>query len=402
MRVPLRWIAAGTFLLSTSLNYLDRQLLAALAPTLQSEFHLNNAQYGQMQSVFFIVYALIAPLAGWFIDRVGLNLGATIAVTAWSMAGSATALVASFPGLLACRTLLGAAEAAGIPSVGKANATFLEPKELAFGSAMNQISITLGSVAAPLIVAALAPLYGWRTTFAFCGALGFLWVPLWWFVARRVPARVMNNAPAAGAGALLRDRRLWGLVVGNALVMTVYALWTNWLTLYFVTERHLTPLEANQSFAWIPPVFAGVGGLVGGWMSYRWIRGGMGVIAARLRVCWISAAVLLATAAVPFMPVNTLAAAAISLSFFWTLTLSANLYPLPIDLWGPARAATGVAALTSAYGLMQTLVSPLIGTLVDRVGFTPVCVAIAALPLAGVFVLQKTLGGANDFARRHS
>ena len=117
----------------------------------------------------------------------------------------------------------------------------------------------------------------------------------------------------------------------------------------------------------------------------------MGVIAARLRVCWISAAVLLGTAAVPFMPTNALAAAAISLSFFWTLTLSANVYPLPIDLFGPARAATGVAALTSAFGLMQTLISPLIGTLVDRVGFTPVCVGIAVLPLAGVWVLQKTI-----------
>jgi len=179
--------------------------------------------------------------------------------------------------------------------------------------------------------------------------------------------------------------------VGNALVMTVYALWTNWVTLYFVHERHLSQLEANQRFAWIPAVFAGVGGLVGGWLSYRLIRGGMPVIAARLRVCWISAAALLVTAIVPFMPTNTLAAAAISLSFFWTLTLSANVYPLPIDLWGQARAAFGVAALTSAFGLMQTFISPVIGTLVDRAGFTPVCMGIAVLPLAGVAVLSTSL-----------
>jgi hypothetical protein len=103
--------------------------------------------------------------------------------------------------------------------------------------------------------------------------------------------------------------------------------------------------------------------------------------------------VLLVTAAVPFMPTNTLAAAAISVSFFFTLTLSANVYPLPIDVFGQARAAFGVAALTSAFGLMQTGISPLIGAMVDRVGFTPVCVTMAWLPLAGVFVLQKSLGG---------
>jgi MFS transporter, ACS family, hexuronate transporter len=182
--------------------------------------------------------------------------------------------------------------------------------------------------------------------------------------------------------------------VATALVTTTYALWTNWSTLYFVQERGLTEAQANQHFVWIPPVFAGAGGLVGGWMAYRSIRGGRSAVAARLRVAWISAAVLLATAAVPFMPTDTLAVGAISLSFFWTLTLSANVYPLPIDLFGAQHAAFGVAVLTSAFGLMQTAISPLIGAIVDRVGFTPVCVGIAVLPLAGVALLQATLGPA--------
>jgi ACS family hexuronate transporter-like MFS transporter len=181
------------------------------------------------------------------------------------------------------------------------------------------------------------------------------------------------------------------MALANALVMTVYALWTNWSTLYFVHERGMTEAQANQHFVWIPPVFAGAGGLVGGWLAYRWIRGGMTAIAARLRVAWISAAVLLATAAVPFMPTDTLAAAAISLSFFWTLTLSANVYPLPIDVFGPRHAAFGVAMLTCAFGLMQTVISPLIGTVVDRAGFTPVCLGVSVLPLLGVWLLQTTL-----------
>jgi ACS family hexuronate transporter-like MFS transporter len=66
----LRWIAVGVFVLSSSLNYLDRQLLAALAPTIKSEFQLSNTQYGEIVSVFSIVYAAMAPAAGWFIDRV--------------------------------------------------------------------------------------------------------------------------------------------------------------------------------------------------------------------------------------------------------------------------------------------------------------------------------------------
>src|SRR5712692_3735389 len=190
---------------------------------------------------------------------------------------------------------------------------------------------------------------------------------------------------------LLRDRRLWGMVVGNALVMTVYTLWTNWTTIYFVTARHLSQNEANRNFAWIPAVFAIAGGFAGGAMAFRWIRRGMDVIAARLRVSWISAAALLLTAAVPLMPTPGLAAAAIGLSFFWSVAITANLYVMPIDVFGPARAAFGVGALTFGYGAMQTITSPIVGHVVDRYGFTPVCVGIAVLPLVGVLVMQRTL-----------
>src|SRR4029078_882587 len=103
-------------------------------------------------------------------------------------AGSLTAWTRSFSGLLACRTILGAAEAAGIPAAGKASAPYLKPRELALGTAFNQVGITLGSVAAPLIVAAMAPRYGWRSTFALCGVLGLLWIPLSLFTATRPPA----------------------------------------------------------------------------------------------------------------------------------------------------------------------------------------------------------------------
>jgi len=391
-RVPLRWIAIGVFVLSSSLNYLDRQLLAALAPTVRGEFQLTNQQYGLVVSAFAIVYAAVAPAAGWFIDRVGLNRGAAIAVALWSVAGSATAWTRSFFGLLACRTVLGAAEAAGIPAAGKANATYLEPRELALGTAFNQVGITLGSVAAPLLVTLMQPRYGWRFTFALCGALGFLWIPLWLFTSKRVPERTPDKRAAGKSGGdLLRDPRFWGLALANAFIMTLYALWSNWTTLYFVQERHMTQDQANRQFAWIPAVFATAGGFFGGVASYRWIRAGMNLLAARMRICWISAVILLATAAVPLMPQAALAAAAISLSFFWTLAISTNVYALPIDLFGPAHAGLGVAALTCSFGLMTAFLSPWIGIVVDRVGFSPVCVVLSVMPLMGVAILKWTL-----------
>jgi ACS family hexuronate transporter-like MFS transporter len=391
-RIPLRWIAIGIFLFSSMLNYLDRSLLAALAPTLKADFHLDNAQYGWLISAFSLVYAFTAPLAGVFIDKVGLNMGAAIAVTAWSCACAATGFAGSFRGLLASRTALGLGEASGIPLFGKANAIYMEPSERAIGTAMNQIGLSLGGALAPVIVAALTPVYGWQSSFVLCGALGFVWVPLWLFVAKKAPPKEMApvEAGAATMKELLRDRRVWGLAFGTVFIMSLYTLWTNWTTIYFVHDWNMTAEEANRRFAWMPPVVGTLGGFFGGWLAFRTIRAGTEVVAARLQVSWLSAGLLLVTAAIPLMPTRGLAAAAVSMSFFWSVCISVNLYALPIDLFGPRRAAFGVAVLTCAYGLMQAFASPVIGGMVDHFGFRAVCVTMSVLPLVGVWILRET------------
>lgn len=391
-RVSLRWVAIFIFVLSSTLNYLDRQVLAALAPVLKDEFHLTNQDYGLIISVFSLVYAGSAPLMGLFVDRVGLNRGISISVAAWSLASVATGFVGSFRGLLFCRGALGVAEAAGIPSAGKANGTYLEPREFALGTATNQVGLSLGGIAAPLIVAALVASYGWRSPFIVCGLVGFLWIPLWLWIGARAPKR-----PAAGRHEAMpvlkmaRDRGLWGLMIANVFAMVLYTLWTNWTTLYFVQAHGLTQEQANQHFAWIPPVAATLGGFAGGWMAFRWIRAGLDVLRARIRVCLISALMALLTAVIPLMPSAGWAAAAISMSYFWVTAMSTNVYVMPIDLFGQARAAFGVSAITLAYGLMQAFFSPVIGGMIDRFGFSAVCVSFAFLPLVAVGVLRVTL-----------
>ena len=388
----LRWIAIAVVLFSSTLNYLDRQLLAASAPALKTEFHLSNLQYGEILSIFSIVYAVTAPFAGLFIDRVGLNAGVSIAVLTWSLAGAATGFTNTFRELLASRTLLGIAEAAGIPCFGKANGVYLEPGELALGSAFNQVGVSLGLTLAPIAVAIIAPHYGWRAAFIFCGALGFIWTPIWWLTAKKIPARPEKTVRSKEKfGDLLRDPRLWGLVFSTVFIMALYTLWTNWTTLYFVEQWHLSQAEANARFAWIPQVVATIGGFLSGWIAFRWIGKGMAVRTARMRMSWICGiAALASTAAVPFMPNVPLAAIAVTSSAFWGICISTNLYAMPIDMFGPARAGFGVAALTFSYGMMQALLSPRIGSMIDRFGFNTVCFALSALPLIGVAILEMS------------
>lgn len=389
--IRLRWVAIGVLLFSGTLNYLDRQLLAAVSETIKIEFHLNNEQFGEVISVFSLAYAAIAPLAGLFIDRVGLNIGLSLAVGVWSMAGAATGMAHSFVWLLTTRTVLATAEAAGQPAIGKANAVYLLPREFALGTAVNQVGISIGSIGAPLIMALMEPKYGWRSGFILCGVLGLLWIPVWLYTAKKIPSRpVESKRHHEPLSLLLRDRRIWGLIVAPLFIMGLYTLWSNWTTQYFIHEWHFPQAEANRRFAWIPPVFAGLGGFGGGAAAFWLIRRGMTPIAARLRVCWIAAALMLMTAAIPLAPNPQIAAAAVSFSFFVLVFISGNLYSLPIDLLGPSRAAFGISVLTFSYGIMQAVLSKKIGQIVDQVGFPTVCYALAATPLVGVAILQFT------------
>ncbi|MCC6363322.1 MAG: MFS transporter [Bryobacterales bacterium] len=390
--LPARWLAVGAFTLFTALNYLDRQTLAALAPQLKTEFHLSNEDYGWLQSAFYIVYALCAPIAGLFIDRVGLSAGAMVSIVVWSLAAAATGLVDGLAGLFACRMLLGAAEAGGIPAFGKASATYLHPSERALGTGVNQLGLSLGSMAAPLLAFFLAERFGWRAAFVAAGGVGLFWVPLWRAVHRRAGegSAVALDAPVSSASEVARDRRLWTLVFGNILVMTVYSLWTNWTTIFLVQQYHLSPAEANQRYAWIPPIFATFGGLFGGWLALRLMKQGATVMQARDRSILAGCIALLATMAVPLMREPGWAIAMVSVSFFCSVAVSANMYALPQDIFGARRAAFAVAAITSGYGLMLTFFSPLVGRLVDGYGFLPVCILSSALPLAGWALLKST------------
>ena len=381
-----RWVAVGVLVLSTALSFVDRQVLAALAPFLKDHFQLSNEGYGLVVAVFSLAYAVFAPAAGLLVDRIGLNAGITVAVGLWSVAGVATGLVGGLGSLLACRAALGVAESAGIPATGKGFALYLEPGERAVGTALNQVGITLGMMAAPLLVGGLAATYGWRMAFVATGILGFIWIPAWLLTARRVPpgAEARNIRRVQG---LWRDWRLWGLAAANILMMTVYSLWMNWTTVFLVSAHGLAPAEANRQLAWVPPVFASLGGLVGGWLSMRWARGGLRLYSARLRACALGAVLLLSTALVPVVPGALSATVLISISFFAAVAMSSNIYAMPIDLFGAGSAAFAVSVLTGSYGLMQTVASPLFGQSIDRYGFGPVCLVCGLLPLAALAVL---------------
>lgn len=385
----LRWLAVCTLVVSSGLNYLDRNVFSALMPTLRAEFNISSEQLGLIITAFSIPYALASPLMGLFIDRVGLRWGASTVVGLWSLVGIATGFAGNLGALIACRALLGLTESGGIPVTGKGYATYLNERDRALGNGIGQIGITLGTMAAPLLTEFVSPRWGWRSAFVVSGLLGFLWIPVWLFMAARAPAQhVPASSTREATFDILRDRRYLTLIGANLLAMTIYSLWFSWTTLFLVTRFGLTQTAANLEFAWLPPLFATVGGLVGGSVAQRMIRTGSDVLPVRIRIALGASVVALATAAAPMMDGPAMATAMICLSLAAVTCLSVNYYSIPLDLFGARRAALAIAFLTGVFGFMNAFLSPSIGRYSERYGWTPVCVALAPLPLVSAVLMK--------------
>jgi ACS family hexuronate transporter-like MFS transporter len=390
---PYRWVALSIFVLSSAINYLDRQTLATVAPLVRAEFHLSNAQYGLILTAFSIAYAGGAPFAGMLIDRIGLNRAISLAIGVWSCAGIFTGFTRGLAGLLGCRCVLGMSEAAGIPAAGKAIHQYLLPAERALGNALNQAGVSLGLILAPPVATWIAVTYGWRQAFMVTGCLGLIWIPVWNWIARvtahAAPTGGHEPPAVSGVSEILRSPRLWALVIANALNMCVYSLWTNWTTLYLVEARRLTLARAAW-YAWIPPLVAMLGGFGGGWLSLRGVRAGWPAVTARTRVCLAGALLALPTMLIPLLPTAGWAVAGISLSILAVSAVSVNVYTIPLDTFGGARAAFAISMLVASYGAMQALISPVIGAVVDARGYGPVCLVGALMPLAAYAVLRSS------------
>ena len=320
------------------------------------------------------------------LDRFGIDRAISVAAAWWSAAAAAMAACTTFPAILACRAALGFGESAAVPAVGKLNGIYLKPPERAMGAALNQVGISVGMALAPAWIG-VAESHSWRTPFLLSGLIGLAWIPLWLMVSRAIPApaTVQTDVREPVSFRLLLDPPLLLLIVANVLWMGAYSLWSNWTTIYLVHVQHLTLLQ-TRSYVWIPPLISNLGGFFGGWLSLRWMNRGVSAVRARVAAIAVSAVGMLITLALPLVFSPQAATAVISASFFFALAGSVNLYAIPIDLYGPARSGLAISALVLAYGLLQTVISPIIGHLSDLHLYSQVIwlVTIPALLAAAV------------------
>ena len=312
--------------------------------------------------------------------------------------GIATGFTRGLGGLVGCRAALGVAEAAGIPAAGKAIHQYLRPAERALGNAVNQAGVSLGLIVAPPLATWLAVRGGWRQAFVATGILGLAWIPVWNWAARRAPPLPLPKLEPGAAIEMLRDRAPVGFRGGQCLSMIGYSLWTNWTTLVPGGRAPSHARRRRPGTRGFRPLFATLG-RVRRRMAFAAAGGPRdGGRPARCRVCLAAAVLSLVTAAIPPAPTRRWASAGISLSIFAVAAFSVNMYTLPLDIFGGARAAFAVSMLVASYGAVQVVVSPLFGKAIDLYGYAPVTAIAALTPLAACAVSVGNGVGADETA----
>ena len=175
----MRWWLVGALFLASVLNYLDRQTLSILAPTIQKDLQISDKEYGGIVSLFLAAYTLAYIFSGRLTDKFGTRLSLALFVGWWSLANILTGWARSLVSLGTCRFLLGLGEAGNYTVGPKVVSEWFPAKERGVAIGLYTLGAAIGATIAPIIVVHLATQYSWRAAFMTTGALGLLWLVPW-------------------------------------------------------------------------------------------------------------------------------------------------------------------------------------------------------------------------------
>jgi ACS family hexuronate transporter-like MFS transporter len=384
----------------TTINFIDRQVVSVLAPTLRGEFHLSNSDYAAIVNAFLVTYAISYSFAGWVLDKLGVRRGLTLAIAWWSGAGMLTAFARGPVSLGAFRSLLAVGEGAAWPAFAKAIATWVPPEARTLAIGVCNSGSSLGAMIAPPLVSFITLRSSWRMAFVATGAIGLLWVATFLLFQKAHPRMAITERELAADSAsrglewrqLIRYRQTWAVFFCRFFADPLWYLYVFWIPEFLTRERHLD-LAAIGAVAWIPFLVADISNFTGGYATLLLQRAGWSVNRTRKTLMGIGALVA---------PVGILAVFAQTL--FWTIALicvaiffwmwwSISVHSLSGDYF-PPRAVGSVYGFAGTGSTLGSVISTwAVGRTLDLThSYTPVFVGIGSLmPVAMLigFLLMK-------------
>lgn len=293
----IRWWMLSLVFLATTINYLDRQVMGLLKPVLEKEFSWDEKDYSYIVMAFTTTYAIGYMAMGRFIDRVGTKIGYAVSLIVWSLASIGHGFVKSTIGFIIARSTLGISEAGNFPAAIKSVAEWFPKKERALATGIFNSGATVGAILAPLLVPFILGHYGWRQTFVWIGALGMVWIVLWWkFYA--VPEKTKNiskeelqyiksdqaekaeEKTKIPLSELLKYKVTWSFAIGKMLTDPIWYFFMFWLPAYF---SDVFKMDLTKPSLPLIIIYSGttIGSIGGGYLSSFLIKKGWAIGRAR-------------------------------------------------------------------------------------------------------------------------
>jgi ACS family hexuronate transporter-like MFS transporter len=359
-----RWTICALLFFATTINYMDRQVLGILAPTLQRDIGWTEVQYGNVVSYFTVAYAIGFLFAGRLMDRFGSRIGYSVSAGVWSLAAMGPAVVSSVTGFGVVRFILGLAESGNFPAALKTVAEWFPARERAFAIGVFNGGSNIGAVLTPIVVPWITIHYGWRAAFLVVGGLGFVWLAFWLALYRRPTehskvsaaelAYIQSDPTEATTpvpwSQLLRYRQTWAYGLGKLLTDPIWWFYLYWLPKFLDARFHVQLAEVAAPLI-VVYLLADVGSVGGGWLSGYFIRRGWSVNMGRKITLLIAALLIVPTIFATRMsgmwPAVLIIGVACSAHQWW----SCNLMTLPSDMF-PRRAVGSVVGIGGFLGAM--------------------------------------------------
>jgi len=388
----------------TTINYVDRQVLGILAPTLQRELGWSEAAYGDVVSWFSLPYAFAFLAAGRLFDRFGVRRGFAAAVIGWSLAAIAHAFARTTAMFSAARALLGVAESANFPGAIKAVAEWFPKKERALATGIFNAGTNTGAIITPLLVPWIALAWGWQWAFIATGSLGFFWLLLWLVVYRSAESNprvssdelaYIRSDPPDPENArvpwirLLGLRQTWAVAAGKLLADPIWWFYLYWLP-KFLDARYGIKLAQVAVPLIVVYVVADVGSVGGGWLSSTLIKRGWTVNRARKTAMLAMALLIVPTAFAPLAGSLWAAVAIVSVAAAAHQAWSANVYTLASDMFPRAAVGSVVGIGAFAGGIGGWAFQRVTGRILQANGndYTPIFVICGLAYVSGWTIIH--------------
>lgn len=295
-----RWTICGLVFFATTINYLDRAVISLLKETFTTDLGWNDGDYANVEIAFKIAYAIGLLIAGRVVDKLGTKIGYAVATTLWSGAAIAHAAVNTVFGFGVARAFLGVFEAGNFPAAIKTVAEWFPKKERALATGIFNSGANIGAILAPASVPFMAKAWGWQSAFIITGALGFIWLILW-FMFYEIPKKqkrlgqaeydyihsdvdeapaVEEVKPSVSWAKLLTFPQTWAFAIGKLLTDPIWWFYLFWLPDFLNSQYGLKGTEVAIPVALVYTIstFGSVGG---GWLPLKLISNGWAAFKAR-------------------------------------------------------------------------------------------------------------------------